>query len=167
MAHYARKFAALALSSTVALTAFAPAAQADHRYRSWERVHIIERGHAHRPHRKHYRKHHRHHRKHYRHARKHRNNDTAAAVALGIGAIALGAIIAGAANDRSRTVYHQPHNAYPPQPVYRQRRGSGYSTIEPWTAAWYDYCADRYRSFNPATGTFRGYDGYDHFCVAR
>lgn len=35
------------------------------------------------------------------------------------------------------------------------------------TQGWYDYCARTYRSFNPQTGTYRGYDGRDHACVAR
>ncbi len=29
----------------------------------------------------------------------------------------------------------------------------------PWTAAWYDYCAKRWPSFNPNTGTIRTPDG--------
>ena len=38
---------------------------------------------------------------------------------------------------------------------------------QPRTQGWYDYCARTYRSFNPQTGTYRGYDGRDHPCVAR
>jgi hypothetical protein len=38
--------------------------------------------------------------------------------------------------------------------------------FEPWSRSWYNYCSDRYRSFNPNTGTYRGYDGRDHFCTA-
>ena len=40
-------------------------------------------------------------------------------------------------------------------------------TYEPWTPEWEDWCRDTYRSFNPRTGTFRGYDGLDHFCVVK
>jgi hypothetical protein len=29
----------------------------------------------------------------------------------------------------------------------------------PWTREWYDYCANRYRSFDPRSGRFIGYDG--------
>lgn len=29
----------------------------------------------------------------------------------------------------------------------------------------HDSCADRYNSYNPATGTYLGYDGYYHRCV--
>lgn len=35
---------------------------------------------------------------------------------------------------------------------------------EPWTAAWYSYCSERYRSFNPRTGTFISYSGEAIFC---
>ena len=40
-------------------------------------------------------------------------------------------------------------------------------TLEPWTPGWYDYCSSKYRSFNPKRGTFLGYDGKHHFCVAK
>jgi len=53
-------------------------------------------------------------------------------------------------------IYQQPAA---PRPV----RG-GY--LEPWTQSWFNYCSDQYRSFNASTGTYRGYDGRDHFCVA-
>lgn len=42
----------------------------------------------------------------------------------------------------------------------------GYS-LEPWTPGWKNWCSNRYRSFNSQTGTFRGYDGRDHFCVPK
>lgn len=35
---------------------------------------------------------------------------------------------------------------------------------EPWSRAWLEACRERYRSFDQRTGTFRGYDGNDHFC---
>ncbi len=38
-------------------------------------------------------------------------------------------------------------------------------SLEPWSQGWYDYCGQKYRSFNPQRGTFRGFDGQDHFCV--
>ncbi|MCO6185485.1 BA14K family protein [Rhizobium sp. L1K21] len=55
---------------------------------------------------------------------------------------------------------YQPHYAQPPRPRYVN------STLEPWTREWFDYCSDRYRSFNPRTGTYNGYDGRTHFCTA-
>ncbi|MFK5977647.1 MAG: BA14K family protein [Rhizobiaceae bacterium] len=41
------------------------------------------------------------------------------------------------------------------------------ASIEPWSAGWKDYCRTKYRSFNPKSGTFLGYDGDRHFCVAK
>ncbi|WP_370461231.1 BA14K family protein [Devosia yakushimensis] len=38
------------------------------------------------------------------------------------------------------------------------------SAFEPWSAEWHRYCADRYRTFDPRTGTFLGSDGNRHFC---
>lgn len=40
-------------------------------------------------------------------------------------------------------------------------------SLEPWSPGWRNWCANRYRSFNQRTGTFRGYDGFDHFCVPK
>ena len=33
-----------------------------------------------------------------------------------------------------------------------------------WSPAWYSYCAQTYRSFNPRTGYFIGPDGHAYFC---
>ena len=49
---------------------------------------------------------------------------------------------------------HTPH-------VYRPAYQS--SPI-PWTATWFAYCRAKYRSFDPRSGTFLGYDGRRHFC---
>jgi hypothetical protein len=38
--------------------------------------------------------------------------------------------------------------------------------LEPWTAEWRSWCAQTYHSFNPRTGTYRGYDSREHFCTA-
>ena len=54
--------------------------------------------------------------------------------------------------------YPAPAPAYyppPPPPVYYDRG---------WTEAHVAWCLDRYRSYNPATNTFTGYDGYQHEC---
>ncbi len=132
-------------------------------------------------------------RKERRHHRKHRknkpigrakNNDDA--LLLGIIGLAAGAIITGAimsdparqrnrapryvepAPDRYRdhgpSAGHYDRDYYPPAP---RDDYAAAGRIEPWTNEWYRYCAQKYRSFKPATGTFRGYDGQDHFCVAR
>jgi hypothetical protein len=50
-------------------------------------------------------------------------------------------------------------------------RARAYSTPGPYVAddgytqAWLDSCSRRYRSFDPATGTYLGYDGLVHRCV--
>ena len=41
--------------------------------------------------------------------------------------------------------------------VSRAYRGPGYNN-------WLAYCSSRYRSFDPRTGTFMGYDGLRHPC---
>src|SRR5881628_2572489 len=51
-------------------------------------------------------------------------------------------------------------NYVQPRVVYADRYA------EPWTRDWYEYCSDRYRTFNSRTGTFTGNDGEQHFCVA-
>ena len=79
-------------------------------------------------------------------------------------------------------VYGDPQPVYddedvgyiPAPPVYRRTvivRQSGYypeqpRTLRPWSRAWMRYCSQRYRSFDPGTGTFIGNDGDEHFCVA-
>ncbi len=101
------------------------------------------------------------------------NND---ALAAGILGLAAGAIIVGALS--------QPEPVYQPRRIYRERPISVYdyppaprrhyepevitydSGLEPWSREWFRYCSNRYRSFNPETGTYRGYDGQNHFCAA-
>ncbi|WP_051089740.1 BA14K family protein [Amorphus coralli] len=36
--------------------------------------------------------------------------------------------------------------------------------IPPWTPAWYTYCSRKFKSFNPETGLYLGYDGKYHYC---
>jgi len=93
-----------------------------------------------------------HHRHHYYHRHRSHRSDAVAAGIIGLG---LGAIIGSALSQPSqpRVIYRDP-----PRPA----RG-GYA---PWSPGWHNYCTRKYRSFNPNTGTFRGYDGRDHFCNA-
>ncbi|MDF1609666.1 BA14K family protein [Hoeflea sp. YIM 152468] len=96
---------------------------------------------------------------HYSGKRHHGRNRDGDAIALGILGLGAAAIIGGAianSNNNPRVIYQQPS-------APRAVRGSSY---EPWSQAWYRFCANKYRSFNASTGTFRGYDGRDHFCVA-
>lgn len=107
----------------------------------------------------------------HREVRRHRDRDNGnvgAAIALGV----IGtAIIAGALSQPQNPapVYRHPGNTYPPAPApHTSRVVTTYgSTFEPWSREWYNWCDNRYRSFNPNTGTYRGYDGRDHFCVVR
>lgn len=91
------------------------------------------------------------------HRRIYRHRDNSDAIALGIIGLGVGAIIGGAIANS----HNQPRVIYRDQP--RIVRGGSY---EPWTASWVRYCTQKYRSFNRSTGTYRGYDGRDHFCVA-
>lgn len=69
------------------------------------------------------------------------------AVAAGvIGGLALGAMLGAAAAAPP-----------PPPPVYYE---PDYGPDDDWLA----YCASKYRSFDPATGTFMGYDGIRRPC---
>ena len=72
-------------------------------------------------------------------------------VGFGIGTI-VGSALA------PREVYVAPP---PPEAVYYGPAAYGPPT---WTPEWYTYCAQRYRSFNPRTGYFMGYDGLPYFC---
>jgi hypothetical protein len=72
-----------------------------------------------------------------------RRNNGAAVAAGVIGGLALGAAIAGAASA-------------PPPVAYAPAYGGG--------GDWIAYCSSKYRSFNPATGLYLGYDGQYHPC---
>lgn len=110
-------------------------------------------------------------------------------VAAGVLGLAVGALAAGVATApryyEPAPIYGEPVYVEPayrePVRVYREPRprpapDRGYyvepevvyatGAFEPWSAEWYDYCEGRYRSFNPRTGTFTGYDGLQHFCQA-
>ena len=87
-----------------------------------------------------------------------RHDDNGSAIALGIIGLGAAAIIGGAiANSNNpRVIYQQPS-------APRAVSGGRY---EPWSRSWFQYCSNKFRSFNASTGTYRGYDGRDHFCVA-
>lgn len=70
------------------------------------------------------------------------------AVAAGVlGGLAVGAMIGAAA----AAPPPPPAGYYAPAPAY----GGG---------DWLAYCSSKYRSFDPASGTYLGYDGYRHPC---
>ncbi len=102
-----------------------------------------------------------------RHHHHHSGNDLAVAGILGLAA---GALAVGIASQppayRERVYvdrYPRPSRYYEREVVYADDYGG---SMEPWSPEWYDYCSDRYRSFNARNGTFIGYDGQQHFCVA-
>ena len=101
------------------------------------------------------------------------SNDLAVAGILGLAA---GALAVGIA---SQPAYREPvyvdryrhprlYREYPARyverdVVYADDYGG---SMEPWSPEWYEYCSNRYRSFSSRSGTFTGYDGQQHFCVA-
>jgi hypothetical protein len=125
--------------------------------------------------------------KHQRYQRHHQpvivnKHNSGELIAAGIIGLAIGAMIAGAANQPDEDEYrvHRParprpeRDYFPPPPgvvdgdepnvIYDE---PVYASAEPWTPQWYRYCEDRYRSFDGETGTYLGYDGLRHFCVVR
>lgn len=100
-------------------------------------------------------------------------------VAAGILGLAAGVIVAGivaGANNRQPVAQHNPYRQprptqvrdyFPdaPRGVHDDRRGHGYAA-EPWSRDWYRYCTARYRTFDPATGTYIARGGQERFCVA-
>jgi hypothetical protein len=69
-------------------------------------------------------------------------------VGFGVGAIVGSALVAPRVYAAPPPAYYGPVAYGPP----------------PWSPDWYTYCAQRYRSFNPHTGYFIGYDGQPYFC---
>jgi hypothetical protein len=75
------------------------------------------------------------------------------AVGAGLIGLGIGAIVGSALTPRE--VYVVPPPAYYGPAAYGPPA---------WTPEWYSYCSYRYRSFNPSTGYFIGYDAFPHFC---
>ncbi|AOF88516.1 BA14K family protein [Sinorhizobium sp. RAC02] len=105
-------------------------------------------------------------RRHHRDRDRDYGRDAVIGGALGL---ATGVIIGGALASQPRYEerrYVDPDYYPEPEPRVIYRRQVVAPSYEPWTQSWYDYCSQRYRSFNPNTGTFVGYDGREHFCTA-
>jgi hypothetical protein len=128
----------------------------------------------------------------YRHERRERRND---ALALGVVGLATGLVVGSVLSQPrqpTERVYVDPpvRQQYPayaepgygynqpayddnyyyrsrpqPRPVYETARPA-YRTLEPWTQNWYNYCSDRYRSFDAQSGTYTDNSGQQHFCTA-
>jgi len=71
---------------------------------------------------------------------RYRRRDDGAAIAAGVVGLALGAAAAQSANQRA------------------------YAGSESGDRAWFESCSRRYRSFDPASGTYLGFDGNRHLC---
>ncbi|MBO1908278.1 BA14K family protein [Microvirga sp. 3-52] len=84
-------------------------------------------------------------RRYYGGPRYYRRGGNGGAVAAGVLGLAAGALIAGA-------IANQAQAAPPPSP----------GTVNPHLAA---YCARKYRSYNPRTGTFVASNGYRYVCT--
>jgi hypothetical protein len=88
----------------------------------------------------------------------------------GIGLGILGGAIIGGAIARpyyadpyyGRPYYYRPYYAYP-RPYY-YRAPTYYAPPPPPAYGAVDYCLSRFRSYDPRTGTYLGYDGYRHPC---
>ncbi|WP_222344415.1 BA14K family protein [Rhizobium leguminosarum] len=119
--------------------------------------------------------------RHWRHGN-HGNNDAWVGGAVGL---ATGLIVGSAiANANNGPVYEERRyidpayesDYYEPAPVYRAPRrvyvdqpqyyAPVRTAVEPWSPQWQRYCSYRYRSFDPRSGTYIGYDGRSHFCTA-
>ncbi|MCT8991181.1 BA14K family protein [Chelativorans sp. SCAU2101] len=103
------------------------------------------------------------------HRHHHRHHDRGGELAAGLAGLAFGAIVGGILSQPSGRVYIDPpaprYRYYGPAPAY-----SGpvtYYRAEPWSPEWYRACSIRYRSFDPRSGTYLGYDGHRHFCEIR
>lgn len=106
------------------------------------------------------------------------HRDHGDAVAAGVVGLAAGAILGSALSQPSQPqviyqappppAYYPPAPAYyPPQQPYYPPAPTAYKPVyQPWSPGWRNYCASKYRSFNPRTGTYRGVDGLNHFCNA-
>ena len=84
-------------------------------------------------------------RRYYGGPRYYRRGGNSSAVAAGVLGLAAGALIAGA-------IANQAQAAPPPPP----------GTVNPQLAA---YCARKYRSYDPRTGTFVASNGYRYVCT--
>ena len=56
--------------------------------------------------------------------------------------------------------YDDPYYYRAPSAAYGSDAAAYYGSTE-----WLAYCSQRFRSFDPASGTYLGYDGYRHYCT--
>ena len=98
-----------------------------------------------------------------------RRGSRGAGIAAGIATgLILGGIIGSSAQSHyyyggPQPYYDGPRVFYPPGyygPVYGPAYRPNYGRPSGWIA----YCFSRYRSFDPVSGTYMGYDGRRHYC---
>lgn len=83
-------------------------------------------------------------------------------VGTGAAVGAFGGGLVGAANSNWQGLYNTAYNdCIRRQPVAAPVGGY----YAPWSPEWYQACSRNYRSFNPNTGNYVGYDGKYHFCA--
>jgi hypothetical protein len=92
-------------------------------------------------------------------------------VGAGVAAVAAGTLIGGAIASQNQGYYPAAENQgyYPAAtyPVYSDPGYGGYNDAAPVVYNNGDsvaYCAQTYRSYDPASGTYLGYDGFRHPC---
>lgn len=103
--------------------------------------------------------------------RRNRHHDRDLAIGI-IGGLAAGAIIGGMIDDDAPGYDRYPRPLPPRYPPPRpwpvpEYRGDRDVVFQPWSRQWRDFCSNRYRTFNPNTGTYLGNDGRWHFCTVR
>ena len=92
--------------------------------------------------------------------------DATDAIIGGAAGFAVGTLF-GNATARPQPPRYYPGTVYvapPPPPVIYRPAPVVYYGPEPWTPEWYAYCARKFESFDPRSGTFEDYDGYRHMC---
>ncbi|WP_455473814.1 BA14K family protein [Bartonella sp. B30(2025)] len=127
--------------------------------------------------------HHYTHTEHHKHVHNHHyvdRGDSGETIAAGLLGLAAGALLGNVLKkpEAPQVVYQivpQPerkivYQAVPQtQVIYQAQPSAGYQTVQqpsPSHWSWLQYCKSKYRSFNEKTGTFKGYDGKEHFCYA-
>jgi hypothetical protein len=83
-------------------------------------------------------------------------------IGAGAAAVATGAIIGGAIATQNQGYYYpaQTYSGYSdPGYVYSDAAPAAYNNGDSVA-----YCEQTYRSYDPATGSYLGYDGYRHAC---
>ena len=95
--------------------------------------------------------------------RRHYRGNRHGGAALGIAA---GAIIGGAIIAATRPhSYHYGYSDYDPGYVYSPSYDQGYVAVSPYAGDnEVAYCQQRYRSYDPASGTYLGFDGMRYPC---